>query len=126
MSDENGNPIVAEPVINPDNLEVQKTHPRAKDCFIISLVPMVLFDCGMALTLLDDAFPAYHLDIVGYDKLIICLFLISLLMQPLGLILGIFSLVQMRKYPTYTGNFYAISGIMISIFSFIVGGGFLG
>jgi hypothetical protein len=49
------------------------------------------------------------------------LFLISLLMQPLGLILGIFSLVQMRKYPTYTGNFYAISGIVISIFSVIVG-----
>jgi hypothetical protein len=117
---------VAEPDVNSDNMGVRKIHPRAKDCFIISLVPAVLFGCGKALASLDDAFPASHFDFVVYGKIIIALFLISLLMQPLGLILGIFSLVEIRKYPAYTGYFYAISGILISIFSFIVGGGFIG
>ncbi len=117
---------MAEPDLNSDNVEVQKTHPRAKDCFIISLVPMVLLDCGIALSLLDDAFPAHHFDIVVYGKIIIALFLISLLMQPLGLFLGVLSLVQMRKDPAYKGYFYAISGIIISIISVIVGLGFVG
>jgi hypothetical protein len=112
---------VTDPDMNSDNMGVQKTHPRAKDCFIISLVPAVLFCCGKVLASLDNAYPASHFDIVVFGKIIIALFLISLLMQPLGLILGIFSLVQMRNDPASTGYFYAISGIMISLFSIIFG-----
>ena len=60
---------MAQQDMNSDTMEVRKTHPRAKDCFIISVVPAVLFSCGWALTVLEDAFPAYHFDFVVYEKL---------------------------------------------------------
>ena len=112
---------MAEDITYTDDAVEQKNHPRAKDCLIISLVPVVLIGCGIILSLLDNIYPEHHYDFLGYIKMTLALFLISLLMQPLGIILGIFSLVQIRKESTYCGNYYAITGIIISFFTVIVG-----
>ena len=102
-----------EDVPNTDDMVIQKSHPRAKDCLIISLVPVVLIGCVEGIYLLGDAY------FFGDGKVLGLLWLFSLLAQPFGIILGIFSLVQIRKNPSYCGTVYAVSGILITIFSFI-------
>ena len=78
-----------------DDKAKRKIHPRAKDCFIISLAPIAVF-----------AWPD--------PDLVIVLLLIAFLFQPFGIWLGIYSLVRIRKDSSYCGKGYAITGIIIS------------
>ena len=101
-----------------DDKAKRKIHPRAKDCFVISLVRAALIGCFLGILFLDDVFPGNEIFI--YGKLIAGLLLIVVPAQPLGILLGIYSLVQIRKNSSYYGKVYAIAGITISTTSIIM------
>jgi hypothetical protein len=92
---------------------IRANHPRAKDCFFISIVPPALVVCMAVLSgidpFIDNYFPAEAI-----IKLLIVLLFITCILQPLGILLGIFSLYAIRKQSSYCGRRYAIAGIIIS------------
>ncbi len=97
-----------------DDKTKRKSHPRAKECLITSLVSVAPFVCGVVLIFSGDytELPFYF---VGYGTVVVALCCISLCVaQPLGILLGIDSLVQIRKDSSYCGKGYAIAGITIS------------
>lgn len=101
-----------------DDKVKRKIHPRAKDCFIISLVPVALIGCFGGILFLDYVSPGNEIFI--YGKLIVGLLCIAVPAQPLGILLGIYSLVQIRKDRSYCGKGYAIAGIIISTIAILL------
>ncbi len=98
----------------------RKIHPMAKDCLIMSLVSAAPLVCGLVTLFLDD-FTELPFYFVGYGTVIVALCYISLfLTQPLGVMCGVDSLVQIRKDSSYCGKEYAIAGITISTFQLVV------
>ena len=97
-----------------DDKAKRKIHPRAKDCLRISLIPAGLLACGFVLTSFDYPDVLYAVRTYG-----MALFYTSLVSQPFGVLLGIYSLVQIRKDRSYSGTGYAVAGIIISLISII-------
>lgn len=101
--------------------EAKKSHPRAKDCLIISFVSVILIGCTIVIYLGRSVRTEQYLfDFSRYEMIIIALLLISLLVQAYGIILGLYSLAQIKRDSTYGGVNYAISGILISLVSAIL------
>jgi hypothetical protein len=99
--------------------KVSQIHPRAKDCFIIALTPLVLLICmaicGVLAAFLED----FDFGKVLF-KILIGLLLVISMLQPLGILLGLYSLYKIRKKTSYSGKNYAIAGIIISCMIFII------
>ena len=91
-----------------DDKAKRKIHPRAMDCLIISLAPLVplLLALALAMTETYEGNP--------FDKGIMALLFISILAQPCGIFMGIVLLFQIRKNQSYCGKGYVIAGIIIS------------
>ncbi len=103
-----------------DDKVKRKIHPRAKDCFIFSLVSVAPLVCGLVTLFLDD-FTELPFYFVGCGTAIVALCYISLfLTHPVGIMCGVDSLVQIRKDSSYSGKEYAIAGITISTFQLAV------
>ncbi len=102
-----------------DDKAKRKIHPLAKACFIISLVQAALMGCDFGLPLLPEsiASPDFWF-FAGFMGMV--LMVISTCAQPLGILLGICSLVQVRRNHSYCGKRYAIAGITISTFQLAV------
>jgi len=103
-----------------DDKAKRKSHPGAKASFFLSLVPLVLLACGYVVFLLDGFIERPYGFYLACFNAIPVLFLTSLWAQPLGILLGIYSLVQIRKNCSCCGKGYAITGIIISTLEFVV------
>ncbi len=84
-----------------DDKAKRKSHPGAKASLFLSLVSVAPFVCGVVLIFSGD-YTELSFDFVGYGTVIVTLCCISLCVaQPLGILLGIDSLVQIRKDSSY-------------------------
>lgn len=100
-----------------ENIQAQselKCHPRAKDSFIISMAPMILFILSIIIGKLENKY-----DMRGVFKTLLLLFLVACIIQPLGVLAGIIALYQLRKESSYYGKGYAIAGITISVIAML-------
>ena len=95
-----------------DTKAKRKIHPLATACFIISLVPVVLIAFGYEFIKFGPdprgPFPE------ECRMIMLALYIISFFAQPLGILLGIRSLVHIRIRHSYCGKGFAIAGIIIS------------
>ncbi len=98
-----------------DTKAKRKIHPLATACFIISLVPVVLIAFGYVSIKLElDYFTRPRGPFAEEWRRIMFALLIPFFAQPLGILLGICSLVHIRIRHSYCGKGFAIAGIIIS------------
>jgi hypothetical protein len=95
-----------------DKVAIEK---KAIACLVISLLPMVLFACVqfMLTPLLHAA--ANNDAMISFGRRFLMVVLISVLMQPMAVILGTYSLFEISQDDSYRGKWCAIAGIMIAV-----------
>lgn len=103
---------------NTDDKPKRKIHPLAKVCLIISLVLAAPIALQFALTL--SVYFGIPLGFFRYFYLMgleitVPVFFLLILEQPIVILLGVYSLVQVRKGYSCRSIVYAIAGIVISI-----------
>ncbi len=103
-----------------DDKAKRKIHPRAKDCLIISLAPVALYVSGYVVVFVDGFIEHPSDFYLACHNIILVLTTTSLAVQPLGILLGIYSLVQIRENSSYSGAGYAIAGIITTTLLFLV------
>jgi hypothetical protein len=88
---------------------------KAVACLVISLLPMMLF-AGIQFILMPLIHAANNKDtLVSLGRHFLVIVLISVLMQPLAVILGTYSLFEISQDDSYRGKWCAIVGIMIAV-----------
>lgn len=100
-----------------DDKAKRKLHPIAKVCLIISLVLAAPIALQFALTLsvyfgIPLGFFRYFY--LMYIEIVVPIFFLLILEQPIIILLGIYSLVQVKKGYSCRSIVYAIAGIVIS------------
>jgi hypothetical protein len=88
---------------------------KAVACLVISLLPMALLACVQFIMV-----PLLHAEnnneaMISFGRRFLMVVLISVFMQPLAVILGIYSLFKISRDEYYRGKWCAIVGIMIAV-----------
>ena len=102
-----------------DDKAKRKIHPRAMDCFIISLVPVALYASGYVVVFVNGFIEHQSDFYMACQNVLLVWTSASLAVQPLGIVLGIYSLGQIRENSSCSGAGYAIAGIITTTLVFL-------
>lgn len=115
-----------------DDKAKRKIHPMAMGCFFISFVSVGLLVGGLVLRFIINSSAEAPFLVFGiyaildawaaiiWGSMVWALLVSSFLAQSFGIVLGIWSLLEMREDRSCRGKGYAIAGITISTLVFLV------